>query len=80
MMATKNVIALQANKTDFPISPKGTNIVGYYRKCGEVKCFRLIPCPHVRCQDHRTDMAIQDWIVEHAESSGAKSFKRNDGE
>ena len=60
-MDTKNVIAFQANKTDFPISPKGTNIVGYY-------------------QDHRTDMAIQDWTVEHVESSNSKSFKRNHGE
>ena len=79
-MASKNIIALQANKKDFPISPKGTNITGYYRKCGEGSCFRLIPCPHIRCQDHRTDMAIQDWTVEHVEPLDTKSLKRNHGE
>ncbi|MCV0410392.1 hypothetical protein [Nitrosopumilus sp.] len=47
------------------ISPKGTNILGLYRKCEEVECPRLIPCPYVRCQEHRTDMAIKDWIVSH---------------
>ncbi|WP_420544695.1 hypothetical protein [Nitrosopumilus sp.] len=49
------------------ISPKGTNITGYYRECEEGNCHRLIPCPHVRCQEHRTDMAIKDWNVPHIE-------------
>lgn len=50
------------------ISPKGTNIPGSYRKCEETECTRLVPCPHVRCQEHRTDMAIKDWVVQHKES------------
>jgi len=50
------------------ISPKGTNIPGLYRKCEDPECTRLVPCPHVRCQEHRTDMAIKDWIVRHKES------------
>ncbi|MGY5149332.1 MAG: hypothetical protein ACW9W3_04640 [Candidatus Nitrosopumilus sp. bin_68KS] len=49
------------------ITPKGTNIPGKYRKCEEGNCLRLVPCPNVRCQNHRTDMAIQDWIVIHME-------------
>ena len=49
------------------ISPEGTNISGFYRKCEEGTCKRLIPCPHVRCQEHRTDMAIKDWVVSHIE-------------
>ena len=52
---------------DLPITPKGTNIPGSYRECEEVDCLRLVPCPHVRCQKHRTDMAVQDWIVPHVE-------------
>lgn len=50
------------------ISPKGTNIPGSYRKCEDTECTRLVPCPHVRCQEHRTDMAIKDWVVRHKES------------
>ncbi len=49
------------------ISPKGTNIPGLYRECEETECYRLIPCPHVRCQEHRTDMAVKDWTVPHLE-------------
>jgi len=49
------------------ISPKGTNITGFYRKCGNNDCNRLVPCPHVNCQEHRTDMAIKDWVVSHIE-------------
>jgi hypothetical protein len=52
---------------DVKIAPKGTNMIGYYRECQEPKCTRLIPCPHIRCQDHRTDMAIRDWTVTHVE-------------
>ena len=43
------------------------NIVGYYRICEETNCPRYIPCPYVRCQDHRTDYAIKDNIVNHYE-------------
>ncbi|MDH3489143.1 MAG: hypothetical protein OEL56_01710 [Nitrosopumilus sp.] len=50
------------------ISPNGTNIPGHYRECEEGSCSRLIPCPHIRCQEHRTDMAIKDWTVQHIES------------
>ena len=67
MTLSKNMIALQANKNNFLMSPKGTNIPDSYRECEEGTCFRLIPCPHIRCQDHRTDMAILDWVVEHVE-------------
>ncbi|WP_160272918.1 hypothetical protein [Nitrosopumilus piranensis] len=49
------------------ITPKGTNIPGLYRKCEQAECLRLIPCPHVRCQDHRTDMALKDWVVPYLE-------------
>ena len=49
------------------IAPKGTNIPGYYRKCDEPECTRLIPCPYVRCQDHRTDFAIDAYAVKHIE-------------
>ncbi len=63
----KKRIVLQTNMNNPKISPKGTNITGYYRKCEEGNCHRLIPCPHVRCQEHRTDMATKDWIVLHIE-------------
>ena len=58
---------LQTNMNNPKISPKGTNIPGMYRECDDSKCHRLIPCPHVRCQEHRTDMAIKDWNVPHIE-------------
>jgi len=54
--------------TSMRISPNGTNIPGHYRECEEGSCSRLIPCPHIRCQEHRTDMAIKDWTVQHIES------------
>jgi hypothetical protein len=50
---------------DVKIAPKGTNMIGYYRKCEEDSCTRLVPCPHIRCQPHRKDMAIKDWDVEY---------------
>ena len=46
---------------------KSTNMPGYYRKCEDENCPRLIPCPYVKCQDHRTDMADIDWKVPHFE-------------
>lgn len=49
------------------ITPKGTNIPGYYRECQEPDCKRLVPCPHIRCQDHRKDFAVKDWVVPHIE-------------
>ena len=57
----------EKNKDNLRISPNGTNIPGTYRKCEEDNCSRLIPCPHIRCQEHRTDMAIKDWVVSHIE-------------
>ncbi|MCH2405861.1 MAG: hypothetical protein MK200_06680 [Nitrosopumilus sp.] len=57
----------EKNKDNLRISPNGTNIPGTYRKCEEDDCSRLIPCPHIRCQEHRTDMAINDWVVSHIE-------------
>jgi hypothetical protein len=57
----------EKNKDNLRISPNGTNIPGTYRKCEEDDCSRLIPCPHIRCQEHRTDMAIKDWVVSHIE-------------
>jgi len=50
---------------DVKIAPKGINMVGYYRECGEPDYTRLIPCRHIRCQSHRKDMAIKDWVVEY---------------
>ena len=41
----------------------------YYRECEEKTYTRLVPCSHVRCQYHRTDMATRDWFVEHIEPS-----------
>ena len=58
---------IKKNKDDIRISPKGVNIPGTYRECEEGSCTRLIPCPHVRCQEHRTDMATKDWVVSHIE-------------
>ena len=57
----------EKNKDNLRISPNGTNIPGTYRKCEEDDCSRLIPCLHIRCQEHRTDMAIDDWVVSHIE-------------
>jgi len=57
------------------ISPKGTNIPGHYRECEERSCSRLIPCPHIRCQEHRTDMAIKDWTVQHSKFTKDDEFK-----
>ena len=67
MTNSKNKIVSQNNKDNPRISPKGTNITGFYRECQEGSCHRLIPCPHIRCQEHRTDMAIKDWVVSHIE-------------
>lgn len=64
---TKNKITSHSNVNDLRISTKGTNIPGYYRECEKGNCSRLIPCPYVRCQEHRTDMAIKDWTVQHVE-------------
>jgi len=63
----KNKITPHSNVNHLRISPKGTNIPGHHRECEEGNCSRLIPCPHVRCQEHRTDMAIKDWTVRHVE-------------
>ena len=49
------------------IAPPGTNMIGYYRNYEDPDCKRMIPCPHVRCQEHREDMAIKDWVVPHIE-------------
>ena len=70
-MIKNNPIEKELGKTGsniISISPKGTNIPGSYRKCEDTECTRLVPCPHVRCQEHRTDMAIKDWVVRHKES------------
>jgi hypothetical protein len=66
-ISSKNKMTSQSRITDLRISPKGTNIPGHHRECEEGNCSRLIPCPHVRCQEHRTDMAIKNWVVEHIE-------------
>ena len=66
-MTDSKKVVLQTNMTNPKISPKGTNIPGFYRECDDYRCHRLIPCPHVNCQEHRTDMAIKDWIVPHIE-------------
>jgi len=66
-ISSKNKMTSQSSESDLRISPKGANIPGHYRECGEDSCSRLIPCPHVRCQEHRTDMAIKNWVVEHIE-------------
>ncbi len=47
------------SKMDVKIASSGTNMIGYYRECQEPQCTRLVPCPHIRCQDHRTDMVIK---------------------
>ncbi|MCV0398521.1 MAG: hypothetical protein K5785_00845 [Nitrosarchaeum sp.] len=54
------------------LSPERTNIPGYYRKCADDKCNRYIPCPHVKCQEHRDDFAIKDWTVTGLEPSEVK--------
>ena len=67
-ISSKNKITSQSNVNRLRKSPKGTNIPGHHRECEEDSCSRLIPCPYVRCQEHRTDMAIKDWTVQHIES------------
>ena len=62
------MMLLEKSKDSIRISPHGTNIPGMYRECEEDNCPRLIPCPHIHCQEHRTDMAIKDWVVSHIES------------
>jgi len=62
-------MTLSCNAMDVKIAPPGTNMIGYHRECEEPQCTRLIPCPHIRCQHHRTDMATRDWFVEHVEPS-----------
>ena len=64
----RNIITLHSNMNRLQISAKGTNIPGHHRECEEGNCSRLIPCPYVRCQERRTDMAIKDWTVQHIES------------
>ena len=49
------------------ISPRCINVPGTYRECEEGECPRLIPCPHVRCLKHQTDMATKDWVVSYIE-------------
>lgn len=44
-------------------SPPGTNIPGMVRKCADPNCRDYIPCPHIRCQKHRKDFAIDNWVV-----------------
>ena len=68
MTMLKNKTVLHATNNNLLMSPKGTNIPGHYRECEEESCLYLIPCPHIRCQEHRTDMAIKDWTVQHIES------------
>lgn len=34
-----------------------TNITGKYRLCQHASCEKYIPCPFVKCQEHRTDFA-----------------------
>jgi hypothetical protein len=63
----RNIITSHSNVNRLRISAKGTNIPGHHRECEEGNCSRLIPCPYVRCPEHRTDMAIKDWTVQHVE-------------
>ena len=49
------------------LAPNKKAIPGCYRVCEEVNCPRLIPTPHVRCQEHRTDFAVRDHTVPHFE-------------
>jgi hypothetical protein len=67
MTLIKNKVVIQSDKNNLLISTKGTNISGSYRECEERDCTRLISCPHVRCQEYRKDMAIQDWTVQYIE-------------
>ena len=66
-MADSKKFALQIHMDNPKISHNGTNIPGMYRECDDNNCHRLIPCPHVNCQEHRTDMATKDWVVPHIE-------------
>jgi len=47
------------------ISPNGENLYGYYRRCEESTCSNFIKCPFIRCQEHRTDFAINDNTISH---------------
>ena len=51
-------------KLKLKISPDGKARPGYCRKCEDASCTKYIKTPHVRCQEHRTDMALKDNIVE----------------
>ena len=72
-MEPKKIINSIEDKMGF--TPDILNMMGelnpemfeHYKKCEEGSCSRLIPCPHIRCQEHRTDMAIKDWTVHHIE-------------
>ncbi len=46
------------------LAPVGTNMVGYYRECTDLKCKRLVPCPYIKCQDDRIDFAVKDSTVQ----------------
>jgi len=50
---------------EIKFSPNDINLYGYYRKCEETECPNFIKCPFVRCQEHRTDFAINDYIIPH---------------
>jgi len=41
------------------LTPKNTNILGYYRKCAQPICEIYITCPYVMCNKH--------WGVEQEE-------------
>ena len=49
------------------LAPGNKATPGFYRKCEEVNCSRLIPTPYVKCQDHRTDYEISRFPVKHFE-------------
>lgn len=53
--------------TGFPpnnlIIKRPLNITGKYRLCEHVGCEKYIPCPFVKCQQHRTDFAMKDTKV-----------------
>ncbi len=62
-----NVITSHSNMNRLRICTNGANIPSHHLECEEGNCSRLIPWPYVRCQEHRTDMAIKDWTVQHVE-------------
>ena len=49
------------------LAPKNKATPGFYRICEEPNCPRLIPCPYVRCDEHRTDYEISRFPVKHLE-------------